>query len=237
MIDYYAPEQLEDTVAQSVNKDLGERAEVEGHLTELRAQFEALSEDAPIAEKATLALEIGRALAFLQKGEEAWPGARSALDYYLSVEDWERAADACDVLYQAGQPDSLCALGQGIWLAVTFPINPEITVQLLSHVIDDTPADSDGAAVAAATAAFIADVRGRNDKEREQLGFFAQQLLGQVARRHSNVGNQQEFQMWVARLELDQPDKFLVRLRNVVDVLVQSDWWFDRDAVQAKIPE
>ena len=35
---------------------------------------------------------------------------------------------------------------------VTFPIDPEITVHLLSHVIDDTPDDADGAAVAAATA-------------------------------------------------------------------------------------
>ena len=34
-----------------------------------------------------------------------------------------------------------------------------------------------------------------------------------------------------------QPDKFLVRLRNIVDVLVQEDWWFDRDELRARIPE
>jgi hypothetical protein len=38
------------------------------------------------------------------------------------------------------------------------------------------------------------------------------------------------------RLELREPDKFLVRLRNVVDVLVQDDWWFDREALQARLP-
>ena len=38
------------------------------------------------------------------------------------------------------------------------------------------------------------------------------------------------------RLELKDPDKFLVRLRNVVEVLVQDDWWFDREALQAKLP-
>jgi len=36
---------------------------------------------------------------------------------------------------------------------------------------------------------------------------------------------------------LNDPDKFLVRLRNVVDVLVQDDWWFDRDALHAQLPE
>ena len=39
------------------------------------------------------------------------------------------------------------------------------------------------------------------------------------------------------RMELDDPDKFLIRLRNVIDVLVQDEWWFDRDAVRDSIPE
>ena len=37
-------------------------------------------------------------------------------------------------------------------------------------------------------------------------------------------------------IELREPDKFLPRLRNVVDVLVQDDWWFDREALQAELP-
>ena len=36
--------------------------------------------------------------------------------------------------------------------------------------------------------------------------------------------------------ELKEPDKFLVRLRNVVDVLVQDDWWFDRESLRARLP-
>jgi hypothetical protein len=60
--------------------------------------------------------------------------------------------------------------------------------------------------------------------------------LGRVARRHSEVEDQTQFDRWVERLELDDPDKFLVRLRNVVDVLVQDQWWFDRDALQSQIP-
>ena len=130
----------------------------------------------------------------------------------------------------------MIALGHGIWLGVTFPIDPEISVNLLSHVIEDTPDDSDGAAVAAATAAFIADVRSDDGPDRERLTFFAQQLLGRVARRHSEVESQEQFDLWIERLELNGPDKFLVRLRNVVDVLVQDQWWFDREALQAEIP-
>ena len=41
---------------------------------------------------------------------------------------------------------------------------------------------------------------------------------------------------WIQDMELNDPAKFLPRLRNVVDVLVQDDWWFDRDKLQAALP-
>jgi hypothetical protein len=66
--------------------------------------------------------------------------------------------------------------------------------------------------------------------------FFANQILGQVARRHGGVDSQEAFDYWMEKLELKQPEKFLVRLRNVVDVLVQDDWWFDREALRERLP-
>ena len=235
-MDYFKPDELEDTAAASLRKDLGQQAQLEGELVELNAQLARLPEDAAPLQRAALQLEIGRALQILERGEEAWPVTHTAFGILVQEQAWEAAADACDILYQADQPDSLIALGHGIWLGVTFPIDPEISVHLLSHVIDDTPDDSDGAAVAAATASFLADVRADEGPEKERLTFFAQQLLGRVARRHSGVETQEQFDLWVERLELNDPDKFLVRLRNVVDVLVQDQWWFDRDALQAQIP-
>ena len=93
----------------------------------------------------------------------------------------------------------------------------------------------DGAAIAAAVAHYVADLRTQG-KERENLTFYTAQLLSAVAHRHSGVEQQPEFETWTRRLELDQPEKFLIRLRNVVDVLVQDDWWIDREAIQAELP-
>lgn len=228
-------ERLADTAADSIAKELGQLAQLEGRLVELREQLAGLPESAGERERAGLQLEIARALQVLGRGAEAWPVGRLAFDAFAAAADWERAADACDVLYQAEQAGSLAALGQGIWVGVTFPIDPEISVHLLSHVVDDTPDDADGAAVAAATAAFLADLRAPEGPDRDRLLFFANQLLGRVARRHGQVADQDAFDQWVRRLELDEPDKFLVRLRNVVDVLVQDDWWIDRDAIQSQL--
>ena len=47
MVDYFNPDKLQDTAAESLRKDLGQQAQIEGELVELRAQFQRLPEDAP----------------------------------------------------------------------------------------------------------------------------------------------------------------------------------------------
>ncbi len=233
-MDFLDPNKLEDTVADSANMDAVEKAQMEGRVVDLQTRLDG---ETNAGKKAGLQLELARDLAALEQGEQAWPVCREAFEWFLAQKDWEQAAECCNILYLSEQEGSLSALGQGVWLAVTYPINTEITVELLHHIIDDTPDDSDGAAVAAATAAFVVDVRSKGHPRREDMLFFTQQMLGKVARRHSDINDQAQFNYWIEKLELDQPDKFLVRLRNIVDVLVQDDWWFDRDALRARIPE
>ncbi|MBU0498671.1 MAG: hypothetical protein KJ558_12480 [Gammaproteobacteria bacterium] len=213
-----------------------EQAELAGRLAELKAG-EALLDRTDPAQVANHRLEKARTLMGLERGDEAWPLGRAALDTFLDREVWEEAADCCDVLFRCNQPASLAALGQGIWLAVTFPMDPELGVHLLTHLVDETPDKADGAAVAAVTALFLVDHRVSDPGLHEKLHFFTSQILGQVARRHSGVENQQQFDLWMERLELNEPDRFLPRLRNVIDVLVQDDWWFDRALIQSRLPE
>lgn len=227
---------IADTAADSILNRSAENASLESHLQMLQERLKNLIDDhAPSHAVADSRLQVARALVSLGRGAEAWPIGRAAFDHFIEHELFELAADACDVLFQANQPESICALGQGIWIAVTCPIDPELTIELLSHVIEETPDDADGAAVAATTALFIADVRAR-DRQREDLVFFTTQILATVARRHSGVDTPEQLELWMERLELKEPEKFLVRLRNVVDVLVQDDWWFDRHALQERLP-
>ena len=201
----------------------------------LREQLAELSPQAETLRRADLLLQLGRALVRLEKRPEAWAAAREAFDLYLAEQAWEGAAQACDILFLSDQPQSLAALGQGIWLAVTYPVDPELSVALLQHVVDETPPDADGAAVAAVMAYYLADLRAR-EPQRENLLIYANQVLATVARRHSGVEGQQDFNQWIEDMELNDPARFLPRLRNIVDVLVQDDWWFDREALQAALP-
>ena len=124
-------------------------------VADLRGQLAELSPQAETLRRADLLLQLGRALVRLEKRPEAWAAAREAFDLYLAEQAWEGAAQACDILFLSDQPQSLAALGQGIWLAVTYPVDPELSVALLQHVVDETPPDADGAAVAAVTAYYL----------------------------------------------------------------------------------
>ena len=208
--------------------------QLEARLAELR-QHRAEVQDRNSSAAVDLLLEESRLLIRLEKMDEAWDAAHAAFDAYLRQENWQGAVEACDVLYAADRPGSLAALGQGIWLAVTFPIDPELTVAMLEHVVDETPDDSDGAAVAAVTAHYVADLRTEG-KRHDDLVFYTNNLLGTVARRHSQVQSQETYDYWIKKLELHDPQLFLPRLRNVVDVLVQDEWWFDRDALRERLP-
>ncbi|HEY4636919.1 MAG TPA: hypothetical protein VIH23_01530, partial [Burkholderiales bacterium] len=162
----------------------------------LREQLAELSPQAETLRRADLLLQLGRALVRLEKRPEAWAAAREAFDLYLAEQAWEGAAQACDILFLSDQPQSLAALGQGIWLAVTYPVDPELSVALLQHVVDETPPDADGAAVAAVMAYYLADLRAR-EPQREHLLIYANQVLATVARRHSGVAGQQDFNRWI----------------------------------------
>jgi len=219
--------------------DSGEDVEESAYLLEARLkelrQHRQEVQDAHSDAYAGLLVEEGRLLIRLENMSEAWTAAREAFDLFLRNENWQGAVEACDVMFAADQPDSLAALGQGVWLAVTFPIDPELTVAMLDHIIEETPDDSDGAAVAAVTAHYIVDLRAQG-RQRDDLLFFTNNLLATVARRHSQVESQEAFNYWMEKLELNDPGKFLVRLRNVVDVLTQEEWWFDREAVRSRLP-
>jgi len=220
--------------------DSSEDAKVSTQLLERLAEsvsgeLAELSPGASPLRRADLLLQLGRTLVRLEKKPEAWDAAYAAFNTYIAEEAWEGAVQCCDILFLAEQENSLAALGQGIWLAVTFPVDPELSVAMLEHVVDETPPDSDGAAVAAITAHYLVDLRARGQQQ-ENLMLYTNQMLATVARRHSAVGNQAAFDKWIKDMDLNDPDLFLPRLRNVVDVLVQDEWWFDRNALQAKLP-
>lgn len=197
----------------------------------------ALPADADPLRRDRIQLDIASTLIALDRKKEAWDMARRTFDTFITGAHWQEAVEACDVMYAADQEESIVALANGIWLAVTFPVDPSLSVNMLDHVIEETPNDSDGAAVAAATAHYLADLRAADDQQRESLGFLTGNLLAGVAYRHSNIKEREQIDFWVERLELNEPEKFLPRLGMMLDIIVNDRWWYDRDELRDSLPD
>lgn len=212
-----------------------ERAGVKRQLADKLQQLDALTDPDPLS-RARLQLDIAELLNHLARNREAWDIAREAFVAAMWQESWQDAVEACDVLYQSGQDDSIAALGMGIWLAVTFPVDPELTVAMLIHVVDETADDSDGAAVAAITARYVVDLRA-GDEQHESLCFLVDNLIAMVAKRHGNVQDQGSLDRWMDTMELRDPRLFLSRMAQVVDAIVGDNWWFDRDVLRGRLPD
>ncbi len=228
------PDQIADIPIQGVVAE-ETRAAIEQQLAEYEAHLAALPESASLVDRARLYLDIGEAMLGLERKQEAWQAVRPLVVPLVEAGAWQEAVEACDLLYQAEQDDSILALGQGVWLAVTYPIKAQTTVTLLDHVVDETPADSDGAAVAAMAAHYIAGLRAE-DKERESLTFLTTQIVAKVAKRHRGIEDQETLNTWINMYELNNTDKLFPRLSVIVDAIVGNDWWFDRDELRARLP-
>ncbi len=228
--------ELDELLIESSSPDQS-KEDIQRYLEKKQAAYDALEANAQPLDRARLQLDVAEALIGMGRADESWEKARSALDTFIELEQWQEAVESCDVLYQSAQPASLVALAHGVWLSVTYPVDPQLTVNMLGYVVDETPAKADGAAVAATTAHYIADIRA-TEEQHTSLTFLTRQMLANVAKGHSGVEDQEALTTWVERLELLDPDVFLPRLSLVLGAIVAVDeWWFDRDALREKIPQ
>ncbi len=204
-------------------------------LAKARKRLKTMPEDADPVECALTLLDVAEPLLGLGQGDDAWMHAREAFQVFVNYEKWQEAVETADILYQCGHPDSIAALGMGIWLAVTYPVRAQSTVTLLNAVIDETPPESDGAAVAAMVAHYIAGLRTEGE-EKESLTFLTTQMIARVAKRHRGIEDQETLDMWIEMLQLNDIPELLKRLAVIVDAMVEDKWWFDRDELRAKLP-
>lgn len=225
-----------------LGSDSGEDAKAsvqaaESRLAALRDRIrESAPDDAGDASRTRMLLAECGLLIELGRLTEAWQRAKEIFHASVAAKQWQSAAESCELMFRSEQPQSLAALGQGIWIAVTFPVEPRTTVSLLEHVVNETPDHADGAAVAAAVAVYVVDLRAAGEQH-DTLSVASRQMLTSVARRHSGIQDQSDLDNWMDALDLNDVNKILTGLRRVVDALVEDNWWIDRDAIQAELPD
>ena len=222
--DVFDAEEAEDVQATS--------KQLEAQLNYYQNQLDNLDDDTSTEDKIDILLRIARIQIERYQGADAWDKAFLAFTLAEQHHLWGLAVEACDALFLSEGPDALVALGHALWLSITFPIDPELTVAILQHLVNESPSESDTKAVAATTAHYIAQVRGGKDSD---LSLFTNQLLASVADNHSHISDQNSFNVWRKAMNLDNPDIFLPKLSGAIDQLIGDKWWIDKQAIYQKI--
>lgn len=229
---------LSQTLAETISgQDLGDaRAFFENELLQHQQHLKELGSQADALDVANIQLEIARAKMGLGDKSACWETAQPLLNKFIQSNCFQQAVETCELMYLAEQTESIKALGHGCWLAVTYPVETALSVDMLSYIIDETPDNSDGAAVASVAAMYLVELREQG-KEKDNLIFLAKQLVALVAKRHRGIEDEESIEIWIEMLELNNLDELFTRLGKVIDAIVGTDWWFERDELRAKLPD
>ena len=132
---------LSQTLAESISgQDLGDaRAYFEKELQEQEQHLQTLPDDSLATDVANVSLAIARAHLGLGHKDQSWQIAWPLLSDFIEHAEFERAVEVCEILYLCEQTDSIIALAHGCWLAVTYPVDPALTVDMLSYIVAETP--------------------------------------------------------------------------------------------------
>lgn len=210
-------------------------AQLTARLAYFKKQLKAQNKTTPIEQQIKTLLEIARIQVERYQGKDAWKKGMAAFTLAQQKELWELAVEACDVMFLSEAPDALKALGHALWLSVTFPIDAEMSVAMLQHLIEESPKESDTRAVAAATAHYITSIRCGED---DDLTFFTSQMIASVADDHSHITDQSSFDLWRKTLSLNNPEIFLKKLATAIEKLVgENGWWIDRDKIRSSLAD
>ena len=204
-------------------------------VTELTQKLNKLPSVVAPLERAKVLLDLANAELGMTQMSDVWNHAKAAFDICIANEEWQLAVEACDLLYQTELPSAITALGHGVWLSVTYPLEAEYSINMLNYIINETTDDADGAALAAITAHFIVDHRCEG-KKRDDLKVLTTNMLAKVALRHSKVETQVGLDVWMDKMDLRDPDVFLPRMGMVVGAIIgDGNWWFDKAELQNKL--
>ena len=229
---------MKDELLNQIIADRDDRkshAALANRLGEIERYLERATTAISADKKQSMLLEKVEILAELGNKQQAYKLARSSFDYFLANEQWQATVQACEIVYRYECEDAIAALGMACWLAITYPIDPLLSVRVLHYLIDETPDNSDAAAVAAVVAHYLVDLR-TSGKQKDSLLFITKQKIADVALRHRNISDEESINIWMEILGLKDVKQFLPAMAKIIDVITADQWWFDRDQLRAQLP-
>ncbi|MBF0138103.1 MAG: hypothetical protein H7833_08975 [Magnetococcus sp. DMHC-1] len=132
-------------------------------------------------------------------------------------------------------PHTSKAVAQRAWVALKSDVPAIAVVTALREVVMTIGPQHELAGPMGALAYFLARHRKGNEPEREFAVAQAQQMLHLICEFQKVPEGNQAFKDWVNANRLENPDYYLPKVIDGLEVMVLGDWWFDRQALQEEL--
>ncbi|MBF0176433.1 MAG: hypothetical protein HQL63_06235 [Magnetococcales bacterium] len=150
--------------------------------------------------------------------------------------NWEEALKVLTDLSTSRRfPHTHKAAAQRAWMALKSNVAAIAVVTALREVVMTIGPQHELAGPMGALAYFLARHRKGDDAGREFAVAQAQQMLHLICESQKVPEGEQAFQDWVVANRLNEPDFYLSKVIDGLEVMVMGDWWFDRNALQEEL--
>ncbi|MBF0425558.1 MAG: hypothetical protein HQL66_07040 [Magnetococcales bacterium] len=132
-------------------------------------------------------------------------------------------------------PHTSKAVAQRAWVALKSDVPAIAAVTALREVVMTIGPRHELAGPMGALAYLLARHRRGDDAGREFAITQAQQTLHLICESQNVAAGGQAFREWVVANRLEEPEYYLPKVIDGLEIMVMGDWWFDRRALQEEL--
>ncbi len=144
-----------------------------------------------------------------------------------SIDDYDRLIITLNHLGSNEDPMAISYLAQALWLTIQIPKDLEATVHLIDDLFDRIPDGDSMEALLGAAALYFCQTLSHPSME--DLNDLSGRIISQAANKQG-IDNQEDYNNWKNKNRLDEPEYFMGKLYEELELIVGDSWLFDRQA-------
>jgi tetratricopeptide (TPR) repeat protein len=180
-------------------------------------------EAATLASMAYYAGETGEKARQLQLNLQAAQGfgqVQAYIDLAIVLSNLGVSAESNNIVY----------LAQTVWLSLKIHTPLEDTIQRMVYLYQQVSQGDELQALLATTAQFFCQIHGEGHPQLEELQQLSSKMLIAAAGAQG-IETQEAFDAWIIQQQLNNPEFFLPRLSQCLEVIVGDGWLFEREGL------
>ena len=167
--------------------------------------------------------------------EENWNVALNSLKQYSKARKWDDCMEVLTFLAnQDNNPEMMKARAHASWLALKTQAPVAQATQVLYKLLMTLGSHHELAGPLASTANLLFHHRTPDHPDRPLAESHVQQMLLFASNLEMSASSE-EVQAWVRENRLDEPETFVPKVMESLEMMIGNEWWIDKEVIQQEL--